>query len=725
MESDLLHFNGVNGATGEYGVPEQTVEEFYTHITSRGAEEGLPDINKNVEVEKLVEAIIKTTEACFLDKASVNLHDLWLERIAAVVVERLSGHANAEAAWQFKERMRLNAAYIVRKVFEILMKGEAYFSDLTALFSEPSDEEVRKEKLKQEAVDKILSMLNTSFLAANLQVALAAQDSYRAWVEVLIADLRTLPVKPLQAMGQIKNDDKLKYSFTQQELSSEPSLPLKKLVEELEKLSSPAIDPLIEQMDRAAFDSWDDLLTALGQGLLAIPADAHNLALLNALKEWLDALWQVIAHLGTIEGVDPADINQAGWGIIFPAEWDTEKLGKIKTQLKPLLDWRKSQLDSGVYKVYEGDNGYQPDQTAAKFVARYGARVVDPVDPTKVPYYLLIVGSPEEIPFHFQYQLDVQYAVGRIDFGEDWEAYGKYARNVVAAENGEIPQKPKAVFFGVANPGDKATQASAAYLVEPLGDRFKDKKLPDWEIVSLLQNQATRANLLQNMTKETAFLFTASHGVEFSPTDPEHQRQRQGALLCQDWKGERGEIPADYYLTGGDLSAESDLSGLVAFFFACYGAGTPRYDEYAKQGQERKVIAEDAFTAALPQAMLKQGALAVIGHVERAWASSFLDRQGQYVTVFESTIERLLKGYPVGWAMEYFNTRYAALSSELTMALSIPTTRNDAAAIAEAWIANNDARGYIVIGDPAVHLPAVKDHPKTKTYVIQGESSAF
>jgi hypothetical protein len=156
---------------------------------------------------------------------------------------------------------------------------------------------------------------------------------------------------------------------------------------------------------------------------------------------------------------------------------------------------------------------------------------------------------------------------------------------------------------------------------------------------------------------------------------------------------------------------------MIAFFFACYGAGTPLYDEYYKQAfkEEGQVIAERPFVADLPKAMLslQQGsALAVVGHVERAWGTSFLgteagakSRKSEYVAVFESAIERLLKGHPIGSAMDYFNVRYAALSTELTVAYDSPIDP-DPYELAGLWTANNDARGYIVVGDPAVRLGA-------------------
>jgi hypothetical protein len=221
--------------------------------------------------------------------------------------------------------------------------------------------------------------------------------------------------------------------------------------------------------------------------------------------------------------------------------------------------------------------------------------------------------------------------------------------------------------------------------------------------------------------------------MEFPKDDPQDRQLRhQGALLCQDWQGPeagRGEIPPDHYLAGEHLPPDANLEGLIAFFFACYSAGTPRFDEYYKQEfrDSGKTIADRPFLAALPTAMLGRpggGALAVVGHVERAWGTSYLGpRQSQQLAVFQSAVERLLKGHPVGSAMEYFNGRYAALSTELATEIEQIQSygrRRDDYALAELWTANNDARGYIVIGDPAVRLPPLAPGDLSAVQTSQG-----
>lgn len=443
-------------------------------------------------------------------------------------------------------------------------------------------------------------------------------------------------------------------------------------------------------------------------------------------------------------GIDPRELSQTGWGLILPydknnPEASAARNAKILEALNELIQHRKAQAGE-YFKIFQGpdrkEGGYILGQDKNDFLRRKGVGA-GPVDPKSgVPYYLLIVGSPAEIPYRFQNELDVQYAVGRIDFGDDWVAYANYARSVVLAETGKSFRLPRKVtFFGVENSGDRATEMSSQYLIKPLHDKFKQSH-SDWDIDLVAGQAANHARLgeLLGGKEMPGLLFTASHGMEFPKGDSRQLRQ-QGALLCSDWPGPNawhGPIPEEHYFTGEHLDKAHNLLGMLAFYFACYGGGTPHHDEFFRLlNKDRAEIASAPFIAGLPNAMLSHptgGALAVVGHVERAWGYSFLTTGGDpHTLMFDEAIAKLLAGYPIGSAIEAANERYAEIAAELTTAveeLDIDPEFMTSRKFAELWTAHNDARGYVVIGDPAVRLSQVAEageRPKKRPAVVLSE----
>ena len=412
------------------------------------------------------------------------------------------------------------------------------------------------------------------------------------------------------------------------------------------------------------------------------------------------------------------NLAETGWAVIFAAGDPLAEARRLA--LAELLDHRRSQATEKNEKYYQelsylSSDGRRPPETAQEFLARHGVGAgIAP--PDKMPYYLLIVGDPEWIPFEFQYDLDVQYAAGRLHF-ERLEEYAQYARSVVTAERGAFSLPPQAAIFGPQNPANRAMRTVMDDLVRPVAGRLPLRQ-PDWTLEPALSGEATKARLGQLLggTGTPTLLFSATYGLGLPGGHP-RQVAEQGALLCQEWPGEdepHEEIPRDSYFTAEDVAEDARLLGLVAFLLTNYSAGTPRLDDFAHQSfQEPQPIAPRAFVARLPQRLLghpKGGALAVIGHVERAWTTSFVSEGGRIAEsgLFESVLGRLMQGHTVGSAMELFDQRYAQLSSRLAEELQqvvFYDRERDRAKLAGLMTQVVDARNYVILGDPAARLP--------------------
>ncbi|HEX9733048.1 MAG TPA: hypothetical protein VGG06_13805 [Thermoanaerobaculia bacterium] len=405
--------------------------------------------------------------------------------------------------------------------------------------------------------------------------------------------------------------------------------------------------------------------------------------------------------------VDPLSLASSGWGVIFPKNLSPE----IRENLQPLLDHRRGQATRWDKEFYK-ELVFEPGDTESKFANRHGVKT-GPVDPAKsLPYYLMIVGSPTEIPHEFQYLLDVQFGVGRLHF-DDPEDYGRYARSVIGAERGRHRIRPETTFFSVAV--DNTTRIMSSQFINVLSQSLQSNR-PEWAFRNV--SHGTKENLRRILggPETPALLLTAAHGLACKKDDTQ-QRACQGAILCQDWPSASKPCP-EHYFSAADLDGEACVHGSIVFLFGCYSAGTPRlsnFPEVARRAMSNRAhapnLAPEPFISALAQRLLAHpngSALAVLGHVDRAWTRSFGGSAGRGFSHIESLFKNLLDGHPVGSAMDWMHERFAAQSTKLTSIMNPHGERREAdpAEVARLWRANNDARNFVVLGDPAVRLAA-------------------
>ena len=407
-------------------------------------------------------------------------------------------------------------------------------------------------------------------------------------------------------------------------------------------------------------------------------------------------------------GLDVDKLNDPGvarWGVILAAGEDPA----IRQALQPLIDLRASQMGSEP-KWFEVD----PETTALQFLRDNGVeRGLGAVK--SVPYYLLIASDPGKISFRFQMELNTEYATGRLDFDSS-DGYGAYAEQLVKYETGQaVSNAREAVFWAPERSVDPSTSKSAPLLIQPLYDQLD----PQLEFAKRLfrggqdlpdSKPATKEGLRSILSgpRRPALLFTASHGLGYKEPYP-GQTEQQGALMCQEYVW-NSKIDSSQWYGANDLIEDGgDLHGLVHFAFACFGAGTPQHDDYGQPDAPAAMIANQPFVAALPRAMLCHGALAFVGHVEMAWGYSFMADQPNGLTpleAFRRGLHRILAGDPIAHALRDQYDRGVHLSSSLLEQIAFQHRKAPVspATLVRMWIERNDARAYVLIGDPAARL---------------------
>jgi hypothetical protein len=299
------------------------------------------------------------------------------------------------------------------------------------------------------------------------------------------------------------------------------------------------------------------------------------------------------------------------------------------------------------------------------------------------------------------------------------EEYAAYANSVVNYEKGRmLRERPNHVaIFATEHPFDPASQALIRGIVRPFVDGVGTQKRlgqrQHFLLHTVLSDEATKGGFARLLRGENeggppALLFSGTHGMVFR-SDDKRQADCQGALVCQDWEG-LGLIDEDHWFSSADLASDACIHGMIYFLFACYGGGWEKFDTFRTDlnGPSRQIALRPAFSK-LPLAMLahpKGGALAVIAHIDRAWTYSFeTAKGGAQSTGMREVLECIMMGRRVGNATDRFNIRWVALSAPLADALrDFEKGDISSAELARRWIPRDDARNYIILGDPAVRL---------------------
>jgi hypothetical protein len=335
----------------------------------------------------------------------------------------------------------------------------------------------------------------------------------------------------------------------------------------------------------------------------------------------------------------------------------------------------------------------------------------------KPPHYVLMVGGPKLLPFHFQSLMDTVANVGRVEF-DTTEELKQYVEKIIRLETAPDPVVNREVILFAPDGGmHDPTYFSREYMVKPLAQHISQQL--NFKANALMGPEATKTKLAGALKgAKPALVYTASHGLGLTGAPLGQQKSLNGAICCQ----AAGQLTRQDLFCADDVPAnEPFLEGAVFFQFACFGYGTPAQSDYSHWTDGvPKQYAEEDFVASLPKRLLAhpRGPIAYVGHLDTAFLHGFtdpgdlfiLERWSNRIEPFVNAVDQLLEVQPSALAMGDMNQKYSiynVMLSSVSDRLKRGTfswTPDTERRFVDNWIVRNDAQNYMVFGDPAAAL---------------------
>lgn len=454
------------------------------------------------------------------------------------------------------------------------------------------------------------------------------------------------------------------------------------------------------------------------------PTLAQGLSLEAALSQPRPGDGQMPTHLWD-SGGDPNDLTAQRWGVVVPEGPSGDRMLAL---IEPLRRLREEGQGAPV-RVYRAPPGL--DAPAA---ARWKNRVLhdEAVAEAEQPRYLLLLGDLDVLSLELQQVLAGDGFIGRLAFSAD-AGFEAYVEKVLRWEKGPSSAPARALFY-TAHDGTAATTLGYQALIAPSLQACRERQeLGDFHARDILevgsQQDWTVSRLLEQVAApQPSLLFSLSHGLGAG---------RQGWRSADEKYALQGamSLGSGQQLDASAVAAGPFLPGGIWFYLACFGAGTPSRSAFhtwlsqlrdAGQfgGRLDQVLTslpranERPFVAALPKAALAnpQGPLAVLGHMDLAWTYSFQDlgrttknRPSRFMGLMRSMVAGRRAGVGLSALSRFFaeaNVELTALyDQEEEARVAGRPSPVDLTQRAHLWMLRQDLSGYVLLGDPAVHLP--------------------
>jgi hypothetical protein len=415
--------------------------------------------------------------------------------------------------------------------------------------------------------------------------------------------------------------------------------------------------------------------------------------------------------------VDPRDWKDpaVGWGVVLADK------AEIPAALQQLIDERKGSVFRYI-KDWEYQNILLRNYGAGKDIDINAAP--RGMAPDAFPSYVLIYGTPDQVPWRLQYILNANRCVGRLHLvGKPLENYITALRTGTWSKTGAANtaiQPNHALVWSVDLGGEDITTLMRNAIAAPLFEELReDDQIGNRaRFLDGRQSPASGSELISNLaTDRPGLIVTTSHGM----TGPLEDK----AAMARDLG-----LPVDAagaVVTHQALLRQWQPAGAIWYAHACCSAGSDTVSAFSDLFSEASVAGKvlagvaslGARIAPLPTNLLgaEQPLRAFIGHVEPTFDWTLKQpATGQFLTA--SIIEALYgnlyvrKGdvaRPIGFAFREWYGRTNGLRSQYSEAVRQFNLGQDTQGILLALqLAARDVESTVILGDPTVAMPGLE-----------------